>query len=191
MNKPMLLLFVVLGIGAGAAVMMSRGDLEHERARADALAERLAVLEPVERASNSQLNDAQARPVKAPPLQSELAVERPSEQPTSIDVPEQSSKAKVQFRGSPQARQQVERLQAALVGHTPLQDYQTQALITAIDRVQAEIENEKKNASSESVIDWQSETRDRLLQSAADILFESQFEKFIGLLKSENAAPPL
>jgi hypothetical protein len=80
-------------------------------------------------------------------------------------------------------------LQSALTSGTPLQDYQIHALIAAIDRVRDEIAIEKKNTSTRdasSTIDWKTETNDRLIQDAADILFESQLETFIEVLKDEN-----
>jgi hypothetical protein len=185
-HRAFLSLVVLLGIAVGVAIVF-RSDLELERARADALAERVAALEAVERPESVPGSDTNARVREVSPAPSALAVERPVESPSS-DAVEQPSKPKREFRGSLQARQQVERLQIALANGTPLQDYQIQALITAIDQVRDDIENEKKAIAKQpraSAVDWQTESRARLVQAAADILFESQLEKLIDMLDRE------
>jgi hypothetical protein len=87
----------------------------------------------------------------------------------------------MEFKGTLRARKQVERLQLALVGGTPLQDYQIQALITAIDDVHREMQKQR----AVGPMQLQTETKEQIIQRAADILFESQLEVFIPLLHGQ------
>ena len=183
MRKVVLFLTALIVVTLGVVIAL-RHDLQRERARADALAERVAVLEPVERPSSAMSTTAKNssnRETAPGPL--DLAVEHGPVRPTPMDVAEQPTPKKI-YRGSSHAREQVEHLQAALADGTPLQEYQIQALISAIDQVRGEIENAKKERSAQAVT--KSETNERLVQAAADILFESQLEKFIELLNRES-----
>ena len=85
------------------------------------------------------------------------------------------------FEGTLRARKQVERLQLALVSGTPLQDYQIQALITSIDDVHREMQKQRALEPTQ----LHTETNERIIQRAADILFESQLEVFISLLHGQ------
>ena len=144
------------GIALGVAATFW-GDLQNERTRADRLAARVAMLEPVERETASSASNKPAAAIV------------PSRPPIVAEPPQQqTAQPKPALTGSPEALQQVARLQAALATGTPLQAYQAQALAAAIDRVQT---NGKTDA----------EGQDLLRQAAADILFESQFETFVEL----------
>jgi hypothetical protein len=165
---------------------MFNRDLQRERARADALAGRLAELEPLERSTNS----AEAQPTERvrdvqPPARN-LALERAEGHAESSSIeqnqPRPPSKS---YQGSTHARMEVDRLQAALVGGTPLQDYQIRALISAIDDIRGDIEHRKKAQAREAELtsaDWDEESRQRLIGAAADILFESQLERYVELV---------
>lgn len=178
-------------IAVPTAVVFNR-DAQRERARADALAQRLAELEPIERAGSIEAARAIDRVTNIPPAAPDLAVERTDPPPTpSSSSNEPPKEPKRVHRGSSRARAQVDRLRAALVDGTPLQEYQIRALITAIDAVHSEIDREKNAQAREGAtltIDWEAERNERIVQAAADILFESQFETFMALVKTRGDA---
>ena len=93
-----------------------------------------------------------------------------------------------EYSGTLRARQQVERLQAALASGTPLQEYQVQPLIDAIDKARSSVEQEGATGDGRGEA-WnreaQAEANSRIVQLAADILFESQLEQLIELLHGE------
>jgi hypothetical protein len=186
MNKRATALYAAIACSVLVALWYAR-DARRERARADALLERVFEMEPVERSDGparasavARADSAPATPVAAPTLPPKY------EQLPLQDMP-LGPKAVMDFPGSLRARRQVERLQLALVNgtplrtplHTPLQDYQIQALIGAID----DAHRESGDAAQVS-----SETNERILQLAADILFESQFEVFVALLREQSQA---
>jgi hypothetical protein len=166
MKKPILILTAAAcGIALGAAATFW-SDLQSERTRANRLTERVALLEPVERSSASPASNKTA---------DEAHVGRVgfvAEPPQEV-----AAASKPALTGSAEALQQVARLQAALVHGTPLQDYQAQALAAAID-----------HSRTHGKSDMQS--RARLRQAAADILFESQFETFVELVETDAAPAP-
>ena len=166
MNKLILVLTAsVCGIAVGVAATFW-SDLQRERNKANTLAERVAVLEPVERADPSQMSN---KPMSAAsPPRVEFVAAPPREAAERPEPP---------LKGSPRALQQVARLQAALVHGTPLLDYQAQALVAAIDRF----------PPSDRV---DAESRTRLRQAAADILFESQFETYVELFEPQGPSRP-
>jgi hypothetical protein len=179
MNK----LFIVLAIALGGAVIAAyvyQRDMQIERGRADALAARVAELEPVERSSDSNSGRANEGSSSSTPF--DERVERAGQLPVTRVEPQATEVVKT-YSGSVRARRQVERLQSALENGTPLQEYQIRALITALDQVWRELEQEKKAAPTAIPTDDHSaQARDRMVQTASDILFESQLETFIELL---------
>ena len=186
MNRAAVVFIVVTTLAVAAAFMFNR-DLQRERARADALAGRLAELEPIEQSTRSTAPRLPERLHEAEPASDDLALERsePSPAPSSAE-PEPDTPRKPTYRASAQAREQVEQLQAALVHGTPLQDYQVRALIEAIDEVQKEIEQKKHAQDTAAITDWDAERRQRLIETAADVLFESQLEAYIELLNTSR-----
>jgi hypothetical protein len=178
-NRSVLILSVALVCSAVIAVMYMR-DSQRERARADALAKRVLELEPVEKSNGSASAqvDARLQPARSMPVGH--GAEPPDEQHSIADTPKEP-KPLMEFKGTLRARKQVERLQLALVSGTPLQNYQIQALITAIDDVHRELEMQRANDTTL----LQARTNERIIQVAADILFESQLEVFIELLQDK------
>lgn len=165
MNKPILILSAIAcGIALAVAANFWR-DLQHERNRADTLAERVALLEPVERSDASQTSNkpASERPVS----RIEFVATAPQER---LEQP------KPALTGSREALQQVQRLQAALVDRTPLQDYQAHALVAEIDRFRRDTDDAASHG--------------RLRQAVSDILFESQFETYVELFEREAMLSP-
>jgi hypothetical protein len=183
-SKPVLALVVVVLLGCAAAVVLLGRDLQRERMRADALAERLIELEPLERPGRSILNDADLKHRTDAYATAQQSIEPP---PTS--APEQLQPVE-EVLGTLQTRQQVERLQSALESATPLQSYQIRALITAIDKVRNEIEQEESRVGTQSgsLAKRSAETNRRIVRAAADILFESQLDTFVQLLDDELEA---
>jgi hypothetical protein len=131
MNKATALVTATVAIALGVTAALVR-NLHAERERADALAERLAELEPVEAtriAPQPRIEPQEpSRPVEweierrdSAIVKSESVAEPPS--PAPLD------------RASAPTRRLIERLQAALVDGTPLQEYQVRALSDAFDRV--------------------------------------------------------
>ena len=176
MNKPILLLSAALAASLAMTFIYGR-EVQRERARADALAARLGELEPLERGDG-------ATPVLAVEFRSDAqsalvpAVERAALPVMAGNASEQPRPVK-DYPGTLQTRRQVERLQEALDNSTPLQEYQIRALIAALDAVRRE--------SGEAQPIGTRDTNDRVVRAAADILFESQLEVFIGLLEREHA----
>lgn len=163
MNRLALALFVALVVSIALAAIHVR-DAQRERARADALALRLAEHEPLEKGGS---------PLHAVPdstVVSDVRIEPPAEPTppasTEIDSPT-PAKPIMAYRGTHRARQFVDRLQSALASGTPLQDYQIQPLIDAIDQAGTP---EDGNA--------------RIIQAALPILFESQLDQLIALLQA-------
>ena len=178
-NRSVLILSVALVCSAVIAVVYVR-DSQRERARADALAKRVLELEPVEKSNGSASAqvDARVQPARSMPVGHGA---EPEDEQLPISETPKAPKAVMEFKGTLRARKQVERLQLALADGTPLQDYQIQALITAIDDVHRELEAQRAN----NITLLQARTNERMIQVAADILFESQLEVFIGLLEDK------
>lgn len=189
-NKTTVILIALTGSATATAVMLNR-DLQLERNRADALAARVAELEPIERPV-TETAPSIARIREGPsPSPNDLALERADARPASaITSQERPTRSTQTSRGSAQAREQVARLQAALVDETPLQEYQVRALIAAIDAVRSNSDREGSAQVHDGAvaIDRKAETNEPLIQAAADILFESQLERFIEIVKSESHA---
>jgi len=166
--KPIVIIAVLVAAAALIAAVTFRSDLQDQRARADALAERVATLEPVERGQPSALpqpvSPSTSIPTELTPP--ELPVSVPAEQTAAIDL----------GRGSAYTRQHVARLQEALRSGTPLQQYQVDALLEAIDATRTP----KDGAPTE---------KERLIQAASDILFESQMERYVELLSDGSTLP--
>ena len=178
-NRSVVILSVALVCSSVIAVMYVR-DSQRERARADVLAERLLELEPVEKSNASAPAQVDARVQPARSVSIGHGADPEDEQLPITDTPK-APKAVMEFKGTLRARKQVERLQLALATGTPLQNYQIQALITAIDDVHRELEMQRAN----DMTLLQARTNERIIQAAADILFESQLEVFIGLLQDK------
>ena len=178
-NRSVLILSVALVCSAAIAVVYVR-DSQRERARADELAKRVFELEPVEKSNGSASAqvDARVQPARSMPVGHGA---EPEDEQLPITETPKAPKAVMEFKGTLRARKQVERLQLALADGTPLQDYQIQALITAIDDVHRELEAQRAN----NITLLQARTNERMIQVAADILFESQLEVFIGLLEDK------
>lgn len=178
MNKLSVVLSVLL-LGSVVTALMYARDAQRERARADALVERMFELEPVEEGG---LMPAQA---SAHVEWSDEAPAGHAIDPVIADVPASHKpsppKAVMEFQGTLRARKQVEHLQRALVTGTPLQDYQIQALIAAIDDVHREMQKQREV----DPMQLQTATNQQIIQRAADILFESQLEEFIPLLHGQ------
>ncbi len=186
MNKSVVVIAIAIGATLAAAVML-RNELQRERERADALTERVAALEPIERSTKS----SSTRPVpgnQAAPLASNHVPAEPPQPPTTTTVePEQASKPTIVPRGSLHARQQLERLQSALANGAQLQEYQIKLLIETIDGVRREIAVERSNRSAEaSNVDWRTEEHQRIVRASYEFLFESQVEALMGLLERER-----
>ena len=162
---------------AGVAVLLSR-DLHHERERADALAQRLIELEPLERGGDPIPKDADVEHRTDEHVSVQQVIESP---PTAMERPRHVK----EYQGTLRTRQQVERLQSALERGTLLQDYQIQPLITALDKVRYEIEQEDSNTKHGARVESGAETNRRIVRAAADILFESQLDTFVQLLDDE------
>ena len=113
-----------------------------------------------------------------------MEIERADARPVFVPPPP-PAEAKPTLSGSAHARAQVAQLQTALLGGTPLQEYQIRALIMAIDDVRTDIDRDRK-AQPGAAIDWTAEEDERLVQAASDILFESQLERFIALVRSKR-----
>jgi hypothetical protein len=180
MNKPVSILCAAL-LGSVLVALWYARDARRERARADALLERVFEMEPVERSEGSARAPARAESVPSTSVAAPI-LQPKDEQLAADDVP-QGPKAVMDFHGSLRARRQVERLQLALVNgtplRTPLQDYQIRALIGAIDEVHRE---------SGDATQLPSQTNGRIVQLASDILFESQLEVFVALLREQSQA---
>ena len=178
MNKLPVVLSALL-LGSVVTALMYAREARRERARADALVERVFELEPVEKGG---LTPVQA---SAHVESAETAPERHEINPVVADVSNSQTaserKAVMEFQGTLRARKQVEHLQRALATGTPMQDYQIQALITAIDDVHREMQQHRALAPMQ----LQSKTKERIIQRAADILFESQLEVFIPLVHGQ------
>lgn len=171
MNKLVLVLAIALAVSIATALLYAR-QAHREHARADALAERVFELEPIERGGS-------ARPEASAQVEFPTAISTPSMK-ADPNVSELSEpirpKTVMDFSGTLQTRRQVQRLQTALANGTALQEYQIQALITAIDDVQREV----------GQAEGETQRNERLIQVAADILFESQLEVFVALLSEQT-----
>jgi hypothetical protein len=178
MNKVIVVLSVLL-LGSVATALMYARDAQRERARADALVERVFELEPVEEVglmpAQASVHVESAEPAPAAHRINPVTAGVPASQTPS------RSKATIKFQGTLHARKQVEHLQLALAAGTPLQDYQIQALITVMDDVHREMRQER----TLDPIQLQTKTNEEIIQRAADILFDSQLEVFIPLLQGE------
>jgi hypothetical protein len=178
MNKVVVVLSVLL-LGSVVTALMYARDAQRERARADALVERAFELEPVETGGLQPVQpSAPVEPVEPPAA--ELAIES-----GTADIPADqrppAPKPVMDFEGTLRARKQVERLQLALATGTPLQDYQIQALIAAVDAVHRDMQKQR----ALDPIQLQTRTNEQIIQRSADILFESQLEVFIPLLHGQ------
>lgn len=171
MNRFGIIAIVIALLAVGFAAIL-RHDLQNERERANELAERVAVLEPVERADSSKTRQLRPQTITAPIEPIEI------ERPPNVSTTRESVPPPTPVRGSAHARRQVEQLQGALRDATPLQPYQINALADAIDRVRSE-------ARGDGTAGLATE-HDRLVQAAAEVLFESQLERYIELLESES-----
>ncbi len=177
--------------GSVAVAMMYERDLQRERARADALAARLLELEPLERSDGITNADRKIRVDASPNAYVNVpqSNKSPVEQSTLTDAQEQPKPVQ-EYLGTLRTRQQVERLQSALVSGTPLQDYQIRALIPAIDNARSGIDRHGAQSGARDLepppLGADAETNERIIQAAADILFESQLEVLIQLLDSEE-----
>jgi hypothetical protein len=178
MNKVVVVLSVLL-LGSVVTALMYARDAQREQARADALVERVFELEPVETGGptpgSASAHVEWAEPPSAANTMGPVVADVPTS-PTSS-----APKPVMDFEGTLRARKQVERLQLALATGTPLQDYQIQALITAIDDVHREMQTQR----AVDPMQLQTETKEQIIQRAADILFESQVEVFIPLLHGQ------
>jgi hypothetical protein len=179
MNKLPVVLSVLLVSSVVTALMYAR-EAQRERARADALVERVFELEPVEKGSLMPVQ-ASARDQRAEPAPTDDVVNSAAAEVPASETPS-APKAVMEFEGTVRARKQVEHLQRALATGTPLQEYQIQALITAIDDVHREMQKQRAG----DPMQLQSETNAQIAQRAADILFESQLEVFMPLLQGES-----
>jgi hypothetical protein len=77
----------------------------------------------------------------------------------------------------------VARLQSALATGTPLQDYQVQPLIDAIDQVRGESSPQGTQDAAPN-----GDANRRIIQATADILFESQLDALMDLLEADRDA---
>lgn len=178
-------LFLALALIAIAAIVSINRDRQQERDRADALAVRVAELEPIERPRESPSSSPHLveRGVAAP---AEIAAPSERQEGTEVaGIAQPTADSVRSYRGSAQAHDLVSRLQRVLIDGTPLQDYQTRALLAAIDEVRSEVARDKMQ-SADREVDWKSEENERLVQAAAEVLFESQLERFIDLLNAES-----
>jgi hypothetical protein len=178
MNKLPVVLSVLLVSSVVTALMYAR-EAHRERARADALVERVFELEPVEKGGLMPVQ-ASARDQPAEPAPTDDVVNSAAADVPASETPS-APKSVMEFEGTLRARKQVERLQRALADGTPLQDYQIQGLITAIDDVHREMQKQR----ALEPIQLQTTTNEQMIQRAADILFESQLEVFIPLLQGQ------
>ena len=174
--KKLPIVLSVLLVGSVVTALMYARDAQRERARADALIERMLELEPVEKGglmpaqANAHVESDEPAPARHE-LNQIVADVSTSQTPSA-------PKANMEFQGTLRARKQVEQLQRALTAGTPMQDYQIRALITAIDAVHREMQTEK----AVDPMQFQSKLNEQIVQRAADILFESQLEVLISLL---------
>jgi hypothetical protein len=185
-SKSSVVLCVALIASVAIMILLGR-NLQRERARADSLAARLLELEPLEKSGGSTPTEADAKLERDAYATNGHAIEPATKQRTLTDAPEQPGPVK-EYSGTLRARQQVERLQAALASGTPLQEYQIQPLIDAIDKARTSVEQEGAAGDVRGEA-WnreaQAEANRRIVQLAADILFESQLEQLIELLHGE------
>lgn len=170
MNRPALALSAALIVSIAFAAMFAR-DAQRERARANALAMQLSEHEPLEKGGTSPR--ASWDPPSARVTQAEPPVEPSAVASTGIDTPT-PIKPVMAHRGTRRTRQFVDRLQSALATGTPLQAYQIQPLIDAIDDVSRETES----------LAAQQNANGRIIQAAVPILFESQLDQLIALLEA-------
>lgn len=154
-------------------------DLQRERARADALAMRLYENQPLEKSGSPiRLSTESAL---APNTQIEPIAEPPAVPPMA-EMPNRV-KPILEYQGTQRTRQLVARLQSALATGTPLQDYQVQPLIDAIDQVRGESSSQgMQNAAPNG------DANRRIIQATADILFESQLDALMDLLEADRDA---
>jgi hypothetical protein len=118
----------------------------------------------------SSPNETATTPVIEPASQHLVRADKPALPKEVMDYP-----------GTLRTRRQVERLQVRLTNGTPLQDYQIRALIVALDDLHAQ-----QAEQSESREVNQALANERMLQVASDILFESQLEKFMEMLREKG-----
>lgn len=171
MKKLVIVLIIGLALTGAIAVKYSR-DAQRERERAQSAQARLAELEPVERGGGSPLPvfDAEslAPPVKwdqQPPIETQAAQDAPARR-----------RSLMEYKGSLRSRRLVWQLQDSLQDRTPLQEYQIQPLITALDEAAHVSQGEGQG-------DARAASRHAIVQAAAPILFESQLEVLISLIE--------
>lgn len=170
MNRPALALSAALIVSIALAAMHAR-DAQRERARANALAMQLSEHEPLEKGGTSPAASSDPRAVRV--TQTEPAVETSAVASAEIDTPIPTQPI-MAHRGTHRTRQFVDRLQSALASGTPLQAYQIQPLIDAIDDVSRETE----------ALGAHDNPNGRIVQAAVPILFESQLDQLVSLLEA-------
>lgn len=171
MNRPALALSAALVVSIALTAMYAR-NAQRERARANAFASRLSEREPLEKGGDgvsANSNPSTVRDPQIPP-----ALEASAEAANEIDTPT-PSKPITAYRGTRRTLQLVDRLQSALATGTPLQAYQIQPLIDAIDEASKEAQPREA----------QEDANRRIVQAALPVLFESQLDRLIALEAGE------
>lgn|SRR5512138_1887788 len=170
MNRPALALSAALIVSIAFAALYAR-DAQRERARANALVMQLSEHEPLEKGGTSPRASSDPPAVRV--THTEPPVEPSPVASAEIDTPT-PTKPVMAHRGTHRTRQFVDRLQSALATGTPLQAYQIQPLIDAIDDVSRETESLGAHQNANG----------RIIQAAVPILFESQLDQLIALLEA-------
>lgn len=177
MKKSVVLLSVLLIVAVTLASVFAV-EWQHERKRADALALRAFEQEPVETGAVPKWRAPQVTP--QPELASETASERPIEMPLEAEPQRPKRESVMDYPGTLRTREHVNRLQTRLSRGTPLQDYQIRALIEALDTLYLE----QSSAQQADEVDANdARLNDQIIQVASDILFESQLEIYMEMLK--------
>lgn len=166
MNKPIFIVSVLL-VAAAASAAYFAIELQQERERANSLAVRAFEHEPVESGGNTSTDAIAADWSQAPTVPPQIVQMGAQSESENAPAP---PKPVMDFPGSLRTRQFVARLQTRLASGTPMQEYQIRALIEAFDGLES------------SPDDSESEQR---IQAASDILFESQMEELVEMLKQD------
>ena len=177
MNKPIVIVSALLVAAVGSAAFLAL-KLQDERKRADSLAVRAFEHEPVEAggraaAKQSSAADPLHGPIPVPPATA-------SDEPTPTADTPVIQQSVMDFPGSLRSRQWVARLQTRLSDGTPMQDYQIRALIETLDVL------DKEWRPSPDERDLDEARRDQTIQAASDILFESQMDELVEMLREKG-----
>lgn len=177
MNKPIFIVCTLLGAAVASAAYLAI-ELQQERERADSLALRAFEHEPVEKggAASSLANTSE---LPHEPIDPSAERNRLEDPPAPPEMSPQRSV--LEFPGSLRSRQRVARLQSRLSDGTPMQDYQIRALIAAFDDL------ERSPQESNQPYDAGHAGSEHLIQAASDILFESQMEEFVEMLREGDS----